>query len=60
MDQQLHLACYGETKYTGADSFGGASGCIEAIADFIEEAVCALHRGVKWHNDIVERNGGAR
>ena len=22
--------------------------------------VCALHSGVKWHNDIVERNGGAR
>ena len=47
-------------KCTGADSFGGASGCIEAITDFIEEAVCALHSGVKWHNDIVERNGGAR
>lgn len=30
------------------------------ITDFIEEAVCALHSGVKWHNDIVERNGGAR
>ena len=47
-------------KCTGADSFGGASGCVEAITDFIEEAVCALHSGVKWHNDIVERNGGAR
>lgn len=59
MDQQLHLAAM-EKQVHRADSFGGASGCVEAITDFIEEAVCALHSGVKWHNDIVERNGGAR